>query len=103
MFAAIELEKAKLIVNYMFWNKYCRPICRTVSDAVQVLEVIAGYDARDSATVEAVKYIPKGGYKQFLKIDGLKGKRLGILKDYFDYSLGSVEAKAFEKHFQTMR
>ncbi|XP_042382046.1 probable amidase At4g34880 [Zingiber officinale] len=79
------------------------PICRTVSDAVQVLEVIAGYDARDSATVEAVKYIPKGGYKQFLKIDGLKGKRLGILKDYFNYPLGSVEAKAFEKHFQTMR
>ncbi|WOL09691.1 putative amidase [Canna indica] len=80
------------------------PICRTVSDAVEVLEVIVGYDLRDRATLEAIKYIPKGGYKQFLKVEGLKGKRLGILrKAFFNFPTGSVEAQVFEEHFRTMR
>ncbi|KAA3465628.1 Amidase family protein isoform 1 [Gossypium australe] len=51
------------------------PMCRTVADAVYVLYAIAGLDYNDKATIEASKYIPRGGYKQFLKIDGLKGKR----------------------------
>ncbi|KAL5099912.1 hypothetical protein RYX36_004239, partial [Vicia faba] len=54
------------------------PICRTVSDAAYVLETIAGIDTVDKATIEASKYIPKGGYAQFLKKDGLRGKRLGV-------------------------
>ncbi|XP_021773129.1 putative amidase C869.01 isoform X3 [Chenopodium quinoa] len=52
------------------------PICRTVADAAYVLESIVGYDPYDSeATKNARKYIPQGGYAQFLKLDGLKGKR----------------------------
>ncbi|KAL3730862.1 hypothetical protein ACJRO7_027825 [Eucalyptus globulus] len=40
------------------------PICRTVSDAVYVLDAIVGYDHNDAeATREASKYIPRGGYK----------------------------------------
>ncbi|CAN1802791.1 Probable amidase At4g34880 [Linum perenne] len=59
---------------------YCRPICRTVSDAVYVLDAIVGFDPRDcEATNEAAKFIPSGGYKQFLKKDGLKGKKIGIV------------------------
>ncbi|KAK6916687.1 hypothetical protein RJ641_019548 [Dillenia turbinata] len=57
-----------------------RPICRTVADAVQVLDAIVGIDPRDSATIRASRYIPPGGYKKFLKADGLRGKRLGIAK-----------------------
>lgn len=54
------------------------PICRTVSDAVHVLDVIVGFDPRDhEATKSAAKLIPPNGYKQLLKIDGLKGKKLG--------------------------
>uniref|UniRef100_J3LVS6 Amidase domain-containing protein n=1 Tax=Oryza brachyantha TaxID=4533 RepID=J3LVS6_ORYBR len=54
------------------------PICRTVSDAVRVLDAIVGYDALDAeATGAASKYIPNGGYGQFLRMDGLKGKRIG--------------------------
>ncbi|KAG4966947.1 hypothetical protein JHK87_032598 [Glycine soja] len=50
----------------------------TVSDAVHVLDVIVGFDPRDhEATKSAAKLIPPNGYKQFLKIDGLKGKKLG--------------------------
>ncbi|RID77420.1 hypothetical protein BRARA_A00337, partial [Brassica rapa] len=55
------------------------PICRTVSDAVIVLDAIVGYDPLDEATKTASRFIPKGGYKQFLTASGLKGKRLGVV------------------------
>uniref|UniRef100_A0A0D3HB97 Amidase domain-containing protein n=1 Tax=Oryza barthii TaxID=65489 RepID=A0A0D3HB97_9ORYZ len=67
----------------------------TVSDAVHVLEAIVGYDPRDAeATRMALQYIPEDGYRQFLNIDGLRGKRLGILrKDFFRFPSGSVQQK----------
>ncbi|ERN13509.1 hypothetical protein AMTR_s00041p00218480 [Amborella trichopoda] len=41
-----------------------RPICRTVSDAVYVLDEIVGFDRRDrKANRTALKFIPAGGYK----------------------------------------
>ncbi|KAK8608662.1 hypothetical protein V6N13_024076 [Hibiscus sabdariffa] len=80
------------------------PICRTVADAVYVLDAIVGKDSNDDATIEASKYIPTGGYKQFLKINGLKGKRLGLLKDlFFDFGDDPDLAEAFERHFSTLR
>ncbi|XP_052169545.1 probable amidase At4g34880 [Oryza glaberrima] len=80
------------------------PICRTVSDAVHVLEAIVGYDPRDAeATRMALQYIPEDGYRQFLNIDGLRGKRLGILrKDFFRFPSGSVQQKVFDEHFNTI-
>ncbi|KAL6839721.1 hypothetical protein ACP4OV_030409 [Aristida adscensionis] len=80
------------------------PICRTVADAVKVLDIIVGYDARDArATRGASKYIPSGGYTQFLKVDGLRGKRIGIPNGFFNYPNGSVQQKLFQQHFETMR
>lgn len=81
------------------------PIARTVADAVAVLDVIVGYDERDSdATSVASGFIPEGGYRQFLKEDGLEGKRLGILrKGFFRFAEGSLEEKVFESHFDVMR
>uniref|UniRef100_A0A5B6YIK7 Amidase domain-containing protein n=1 Tax=Davidia involucrata TaxID=16924 RepID=A0A5B6YIK7_DAVIN len=81
------------------------PICRTVSDAVYVLDAIAGFDHNDAeATREASKYIPRGGYAQFLKFDGLRGKRLGIIrKPFFIFANDSVLPHVFEQHFQTLR
>ncbi|KAK8935387.1 Fatty acid amide hydrolase [Platanthera zijinensis] len=52
------------------------PMARTVADAVAVLEAIVGYDERDAeATAAAAWFVPEGGYRQFLKVEGLKGKR----------------------------
>ncbi|KAE8696157.1 Amidase family protein isoform 3 [Hibiscus syriacus] len=80
------------------------PMCRTVTDAVYVLDAIAGSDSNDNATVEASKYIPRGGYKQFLKMDGLRGKRLGLFRnEFFNFGNGPVYAKAFERHFTILR
>ncbi|KAJ3688829.1 hypothetical protein LUZ61_017993 [Rhynchospora tenuis] len=81
------------------------PICRTVKDAVYVLDAIVGYDVYDAkATKEAAKYIPQGGYLKFLKLDGLKRKRVGILrKDFFNFPKNSLHGKVFEQHFNLMR
>ncbi|KAA8545213.1 hypothetical protein F0562_019997 [Nyssa sinensis] len=80
------------------------PICRTVSDAVFVLDAIAGFDYNDpKATREASKYIPPGGYAQFLKVDGLKGKRLGIIREPFFSFVDEAVLPVFEHHFQTLR
>ncbi|KAK4437669.1 putative amidase [Sesamum alatum] len=80
------------------------PICRTVSDAVYVLDVIAGLDPRDEATSEGAKFIPEGGYKQFLDENGLKGKRLGIVRHPFvEKVLDTAELAAFELHVDTCR
>ncbi|XP_007041914.2 PREDICTED: putative amidase C869.01 [Theobroma cacao] len=80
------------------------PMCRTVADAVYVLDAIAGIDYNDKATIEASKYIPHGGYKQFLKPYGLKGKRLGLLRNvFFRFNNGSLMSEVFESHFPTLR
>lgn len=82
-----------------------RPICRTVSDAVHVLDSIVGFDPRDvEATEAAAKFIPKGGYAQFLKEDGLRGKRLGVVRHPF-VKLANVSSRSstFEFHLRTLR
>ena len=59
------------------------PITRTVEDAAIVLEVIAGYDPSDPITSYAVGEIP-ASYRAFLRPDGLKGTRLGIIREPMD-------------------
>ncbi|KAL9244871.1 hypothetical protein vseg_018590 [Gypsophila vaccaria] len=81
------------------------PICRTVADAVHVLDAIVGFDKHDyEATKKARKYIPKGGYTQFLRLDGLKFKRLGIIRyPFFNFKEGTLQDLAFKQHFNTLR
>ncbi|KAF8013557.1 hypothetical protein BT93_I1414 [Corymbia citriodora subsp. variegata] len=80
------------------------PMCRTVADAVNVLDVIVGFDPYDAeATREASQYIPRGGYNQFLKAGGLRGKRLGIARNLYYSRSGSLVANAFESHLNTLR
>ena len=55
------------------------PIARTVRDAALVLDVIAGYDPRDSVTAEAVGRVPTT-YTSSLTPDGLKGLRIGVIR-----------------------
>ncbi|KAM7253500.1 hypothetical protein ACFE04_021654 [Oxalis oulophora] len=80
------------------------PITRTVADAVHVLDAIAGFDLNDAGTKPASNFIPKDGYKQFLNHHGLKGKRLGIVRNpFFTVGSGAAHAQDFEYHFQTLR
>ncbi|KAM3333899.1 hypothetical protein ACQJBY_028767 [Aegilops geniculata] len=79
------------------------PMCRTVSDAVHVLDAVVGYDAQDAAaTGAASKYIPHGGYTQFLKKNGLKGKRIGVPNGFFQ-GYDQTQLNTYKQHLATMR
>lgn len=67
------------------------PMARTVTDVALMLNTIAHYDPKDPASkpvwdeVESRYPIVNGhvDYTQFLKTDALKGKRIGVLRDFF--------------------
>ncbi|KAH1050605.1 hypothetical protein AAZX31_08G103400 [Glycine max] len=79
------------------------PICRTVLDAALVLETIAGIDINDKATIKASKYVPRDGYAQFLKIDGLRGKRLGVVRAFYGFGNDTFKHDTFKLHLKTLR
>ena len=59
------------------------PITRTVKDAAILLDVIAGYDPNDPVTADSVGHIPPT-YTAFLNKDGLRGARLGVIREPMD-------------------
>src|SRR5262249_12286508 len=60
------------------------PMARTVADLALMLDVMVGYDPDDPLTALGVGHVP-GSYTKFLQKDGLKGARIGILRE----SIGS--------------
>lgn len=66
-------------------------ITRTVRDAAIMLDAIAGYDPNDTVTARSVGHIPSS-YTSFLRSDGLKGKRIGVLRGLFTPSSTDVNA-----------
>lgn len=54
------------------------PMARSVADAAALLGVIAGSDPRDPATAEADQHATD--YRRFLDPDGLRGKRIGVVR-----------------------
>ena len=56
------------------------PMARTVSDLATLLDSMAGYDPEDPLTARGVGQTP-GSCKIFLEKNGLKGARLGILRE----------------------
>jgi amidase len=56
------------------------PMARTVSDLVQLLDVMVAYDPEDPLTAAGVGK-NDGSYTQFLDKNGLKGARIGILRE----------------------
>ncbi len=70
------------IVPYSLTQDTAGPICRTVEDAVRTLDVIAGYDETDPKTAWSVGRQPES-YMPYLKKDGMRGKRIGILESFF--------------------
>ena len=56
------------------------PMARTVRDLAKLLDVMAGYDPEDPITARGVGHIPDT-FTKFLDKNGLKGTRLGILRE----------------------
>lgn len=70
------------------------PMCRTVRDAAILLSALAAVDSEDKATAASEGKFPKEAsigkserdYTQFLREDGLKGARIGVLRKAFGFS-----------------
>ena len=60
------------------------PMSRTVRDAATVLGALTGVDAEDSATA-ASQGKSYADYTQFLKADGLRGARIGVVRKTFGF------------------
>jgi amidase len=56
------------------------PMARTIKDLATLLDAMAGYDPEDPITARGVGHIPDT-FAKFLNKDGLKGARLGILRE----------------------
>ncbi len=79
------------------------PMARTVADAVAVFQVVAGYDPDDPAT-EAVKGKPVPNYAAALVRGGLRGARIGILRQAFEAPTVDPEVRAaFDRAVRDLR
>lgn len=56
------------------------PMTRTVADLAKLLDVMVGYDPEDPITALGLAHIP-GSYTKYLDKNGLKGARIGILRE----------------------
>lgn len=77
------------------------PMCRTVEDAVRLLEVTAGYDPNDPITKNSQGKVPKN-YTQFLRKDGLKGARIGVLRQLSDKNIHPEIKQLFDQAIADM-
>ncbi|MEJ7809958.1 MAG: amidase family protein [Gemmatimonadaceae bacterium] len=69
------------------------PMARTVADAVAVFQVVAGYDADDSVTAASRdRAIPD--YAASLVRDGLRGARIGVLRQAYERPTTDTEVVA---------
>jgi amidase len=59
------------------------PMTRTVADAARVLDVVAGHDAADTATVHARGRIPET-YTSSLDAGALRGARIGVVRRFVE-------------------
>ncbi len=82
------------IIPISFTQDTPGPMCRTVEDVAACLGALTGTDPADSKTLNSEgKYF--ADYTQFLKKDGLKGKRIGLLKSSmgFHYKVDTLMAQ----------
>ena len=60
------------------------PMARTVTDLAKLLDVMTGYDPDDPVTARGVGRV-RESFTKFLDKEGLKGKRIGILRESMGY------------------
>lgn len=61
------------------------PMAHTVYDLAVTLDVIAGFDAADLWTANSLGKMPMEPYVSFLDVKGLRGARVGVLKEAWDF------------------
>lgn len=74
------------------------PLCKDVTDAAAILDVIAGVDEKDSTTVPTEKM----NYLDAIR-EEVKGIRIGIPKDYLGTGLNEEVRKAVRKAIEQLK
>lgn len=74
------------------------PIARSVEDCALLLDVISGYDPRDSTSVERAKPDLAAALT-----DGVKGMKIGVPREYFGEGLDPEVRKVVEDGIETLR
>jgi Asp-tRNA(Asn)/Glu-tRNA(Gln) amidotransferase A subunit family amidase len=59
------------------------PMARNVTDAAIVMSYMTGSDAADLFTLNSLGHVPSDNFLGSFKKDGLKGARIGVLRDLF--------------------
>ena len=77
------------------------PLARTVTDVAILLDATAGPDPADSTTKLGEGHVP-GSYRDLLKIDALRGARIGVLRSLFgdapeDNEAGAIVRRAIDE------
>jgi len=75
------------------------PFTRTVADNAALLQVIAGFDSRDSTSVDT----PVPDFTAALSVKDLKGKKLGIPKEYFGEGTDPEVRQALEAGIEQLK
>lgn len=98
----VGLTSRYLVIPISSHQDTVGPMARTVKDAAYVLQAIAGPDSHDNYT----SAIPNGGkipdYVAALKIDALKGARIGVPYNAINFSSAPVETAAFNAAISTL-
>jgi amidase len=97
----LGLISRSAIVPLYLRNDVVGPMCRTVEDATKVMEVMAGYDPTDPLTQYSEGRIPNN-YTQFLEKDGLRGARIGVLRELSDNDPNEEIKNLFESSLADM-
>ncbi|MBI4445782.1 MAG: amidase [Acidobacteria bacterium] len=78
------ISRTGMYDGWPHWNGSLGPMTRTVEDLARLMDVMVGYDPEDPLAAIAFGKKPET-YTRFLKKDGLKSARLGIIRE----SIGS--------------
>ncbi len=79
------------------------PMARSVEDAVAVFQVVVGADPADPASAAAAAHLPQN-YQAALVKDGLKGARIGVLRQAYERDTTDPEIVAiFMRAVEDMR
>jgi Asp-tRNA(Asn)/Glu-tRNA(Gln) amidotransferase A subunit family amidase len=84
------------IVPLYLRNDVVGPMCRTVEDATRVMEVMTGVDPEDAIT-EYSQGKTSANYQQFLDKNGLKGARIGVLRELSEQNVDPEVKALFEQ------
>jgi Asp-tRNA(Asn)/Glu-tRNA(Gln) amidotransferase A subunit family amidase len=87
-----------------FTQERCGPMARSVYDVAALTDIVAGFDAEDLLTIGSPGKTPRESYTSFLRKDGLRGARVGVVRDFFRKGPAHAEGVAIvEKAIEELR